>query len=142
MLLINLLKLRLLNGSAIAKHSLVIACWGCGGCDSVRGASRRELARPRNRCLGMWECDCFLRMWECDSEARPRNRCYGSAIACWRCEWSAIFVPYSGFRSYEVHLSPLLACGEGVGGGVLVPHNTGKCCNYCFLIKKDLGWLQ
>ena len=35
---------------------------------------------------------------------------------------------YSGFRSYEVHLSPLIACGEGVGGGVLVPHNTGKCC--------------
>jgi hypothetical protein len=25
-------------------------------------------------------------------------------------------------------LSPLLACGEGVGGGVLVPHNIGKCC--------------
>jgi hypothetical protein len=35
---------------------------------------------------------------------------------------------YSGFRSYEVHLSPLIACGEGVGGGVFVPHNTGKCC--------------
>ena len=31
---------------------------------------------------------------------------------------------YSGFRSYEVHLSPLIACGEGVRGGVLVPHNT------------------
>ncbi|MTJ32739.1 hypothetical protein FJR37_25025 [Aphanizomenon sp. UHCC 0183] len=38
---------------------------------------------------------------------------------------------YSGFRSYEVHLSPLIACGEGVGGGVLVPHNTGKCCSFC-----------
>jgi len=25
-------------------------------------------------------------------------------------------------------LSPLLACGEGVGGGVFVPHNIGKCC--------------
>jgi hypothetical protein len=24
-------------------------------------------------------------------------------------------------------LSPLIACGEGVGGGVLVPHNIGKC---------------
>jgi len=35
---------------------------------------------------------------------------------------------YSGFRSYEVHLSPLIACGEGVGGGVLVPHNRWKCC--------------
>jgi hypothetical protein len=26
-------------------------------------------------------------------------------------------------------LSPLIACGEGVGGGVIVPHNIGKCCN-------------
>jgi hypothetical protein len=26
-------------------------------------------------------------------------------------------------------LSPLIAFGEGVGGGVLVPHNIGKCCN-------------
>ena len=112
-------------GDAIAKRDLGIAfgVWECDafgilGCDSE--------ARPRNRCLGMWECDFFLRMWECD-------RCYGSAIACWRCEWSAIFVPYSGFRSYEVHLSPLLARGEGVEGGVLVPHNTGKCCNYCLI---------
>jgi len=28
---------------------------------------------------------------------------------------------YSDFQSYKVHLSPLIACGEGVGGGVLVP---------------------
>ena len=26
---------------------------------------------------------------------------------------------YSGFRSYEVHLSPLIACGEGLGVGFL-----------------------
>jgi hypothetical protein len=41
-------------------------------------------------------------------------------------------VGYSGFRSYEVHLSPLIAPHRlrgGVGGGVFVPHNTGKCCN-------------
>jgi tetratricopeptide (TPR) repeat protein len=31
-------------------------------------------------------------------------------------------------------LSPLIACGERVGGGVLVPHNIGKCC--IDLIKK------
>jgi hypothetical protein len=29
---------------------------------------------------------------------------------------------YSGFRSYEVHHSPLSK--SGVGGGVLIPHNT------------------
>jgi len=37
-------------------------------------------------------------------------------------------VIYSGFRFYEVHLSPLIACDEGVGGGVFVPHNTEKQC--------------
>ncbi len=43
--------------------------------------------------------------------------------------WSSLILYiYSGFRSYEVHLSPLIACGEGVGGGVLIPHNTWKCC--------------
>lgn len=32
---------------------------------------------------------------------------------------------YSNFQSYKVHLSPLLACGEGLGGGVLVPTVNG-----------------
>ncbi|MEI6441848.1 MAG: DUF3368 domain-containing protein [Nostocales cyanobacterium ELA583] len=42
---------------------------------------------------------------------------------------------YSGFRSYDVHLSPLIACG----GGVFVPHNTGKCCIILALeLKTDL----
>jgi len=35
---------------------------------------------------------------------------------------------YSRFQLYDVYHSPLIACGEGVGGGVLVPHNMGKCC--------------
>ncbi|WP_199341387.1 MULTISPECIES: hypothetical protein [Nostocales] len=39
------------------------------------------------------------------------------------------FALYSRFLCYEVHNSPLIACGERVGGGVLVPHDTGKCCN-------------
>jgi hypothetical protein len=34
--------------------------------------------------------------------------------------------PY--FQSYKLHLSPLLACGEGVGGGVLVPGLMTICC--------------
>ena len=42
---------------------------------------------------------------------------------------------YSGFRFYEVHLSPLIACGEGVGGGVLVPHNTKEVLYFT----EDLG---
>ena len=37
---------------------------------------------------------------------------------------------YSDFQSYEVHLSPLIACGEGVGGGVLVPGLMTICCNF------------
>ncbi|KHG39261.1 hypothetical protein OA07_24715 [Aphanizomenon flos-aquae 2012/KM1/D3] len=37
-------------------------------------------------------------------------------------------VSYSNFQSYEVHLSPLIACGEGVGGGVLVPGLMTICC--------------
>ena len=36
---------------------------------------------------------------------------------------------YSNFQSYKVHLSPLLACGEGVGGGVLVPVLIANCCS-------------
>jgi hypothetical protein len=35
---------------------------------------------------------------------------------------------YSGFRSYEVHLKPPYRLRGGFGGGVLVPHNIGKCC--------------
>jgi len=33
------------------------------------------------------------------------------------------YYTYSTFCCYEVHHSPLLACGEGVGGGVHVPHS-------------------
>ena len=35
---------------------------------------------------------------------------------------------YSGFRSYEVHLKPPYRLRGGFRGGVLVPHNIGKCC--------------
>ncbi|MBS3028925.1 MAG: hypothetical protein HCA25_18085 [Dolichospermum sp. DET50] len=56
---------------------------------------------------------------------------YGFWILC-----SGVARIYSGFRFYELHLSPLIACGEGVGGGVLVPHNTGKCCSS--IIIKDI----
>ncbi|MDK2412584.1 hypothetical protein QHH03_26125, partial [Aphanizomenon sp. 202] len=31
---------------------------------------------------------------------------------------------YSGMQLNQIHPSPLLACGEGVGGGVLVSHST------------------
>jgi hypothetical protein len=37
---------------------------------------------------------------------------------------------YSDFQSYKVHLSPLIACGEGVGGGVLVPGLMTICCKF------------
>ncbi|HCQ23423.1 MAG: hypothetical protein AN483_06185 [Aphanizomenon flos-aquae MDT14a] len=52
MLLINLLKPRLLNGLAIAKHSLVIAVWGYGS-----AIAKRDLG------IAVWGCG------ECDSEA-------------------------------------------------------------------------
>ena len=39
---------------------------------------------------------------------------------------TAIIISYSDFQSYKVHLSPLIACGEGVGGGVLVPQGKAK----------------
>ncbi|BAZ88052.1 hypothetical protein NIES806_42860 [Dolichospermum compactum NIES-806] len=35
---------------------------------------------------------------------------------------------YSDFQSYKVHPSPLIACGEGVGGGVLIPGLMTICC--------------
>jgi len=38
-------------------------------------------------------------------------------------------VNYSDFQSYKVHPSPLIACGKGVGGGVLVPGLMTICCN-------------
>jgi len=30
---------------------------------------------------------------------------------------------YSSIHLHEIHHSPLIACGEGVGGGVLVSHS-------------------
>jgi hypothetical protein len=78
-------------GSAIAKRSVGIACWGCWECDSE--ALRRNRfwgvgkcdseALRRNRfwgvgdaivVLGMSGCDRFWGCWECDSEALRRNR--------------------------------------------------------------------
>jgi hypothetical protein len=41
---------------------------------------------------------------------------------------------YSDFQSYKVHLSPLIACGEGVGGWVLVPGLMTICCIQKYLI--------
>ena len=37
---------------------------------------------------------------------------------------------YSDFQSYKLHLSPLIACGEGVGGGVLVLGLMTICCRF------------
>nr|WP_241993526.1 hypothetical protein [Trichormus variabilis] len=45
---------------------------------------------------------------------------------------------YSGFLCYKVHHSLLIACGEGVGGGVFVPHDTGKCCNPVTVVDKNV----
>jgi hypothetical protein len=39
-------------------------------------------------------------------------------------------VNYSDFQSYKVHLSPLIASDEGVGGGVLVPGLMTICCSF------------
>jgi len=47
--------------------------------------------------------------------------------------FAAIILIYSDFQSYKVHPSPLIACGEGVGGGVLVPGLMTICCNREFL---------
>ena len=63
--------------------------------DSKRIASRRELARPRNRCLGVLGCDSeallqAVRCWgcgECDSEALLQAvRCLG----CGECDSEGI----------------------------------------------------
>ena len=35
-----------------------------------------------------------------------------------------LYIIYSGMHLNEVNHSPLIACGEGVGGGVLVSHST------------------
>jgi hypothetical protein len=75
MLLINLLKPRLLNGLAIAKHSLVIAVWGYG---SAIAKCSVGIA------FGMWECDHVWGCGECDSEALLQAvRFVEGAIAFW-----------------------------------------------------------
>ena len=58
---------------------------------------------------------------------QPEYKIYQSFREVYQ-KYAPVLDRYSGFRSYDVHLSPLIACGEGVGGGVFVPHNTGKCC--------------
>jgi hypothetical protein len=53
---------------------------------------------------------------------------------------------YSGFRSYEVHLSPLIACGLGVGFlyiahniGVLVGNAHPTILRYCMATPRKLS---
>ena len=48
------------------------------------------------------------------------------SLYCFCCNGFRIY--YSDFQSYKVHLSPLIAGGEGVGGGVHVPGLMTICC--------------